>query len=113
MKVSMLRKHYPSFTPDERFRLAIAALACRDDDDLALLRMSCPMKTYNATDHPFHVQGSGARELCNASSISRSLVDSGSKRRRWHRCRRGPHHNYSGMCWGGVAGGGYRNRPSL
>lgn len=56
MKTSALRKHYPSLTPDERFRLALAALARRDDADLALLRTTCPMKTYDATDQAFQVQ---------------------------------------------------------
>jgi hypothetical protein len=51
-----LRKHYPNLTPDERFRLALAALARRDDADLALLRTTCPMKTYDATDQTFQVQ---------------------------------------------------------
>lgn len=53
MKASTLRKHYPALTADERFRLALAALARGDDDDLAVLRMTCPMKTYDATDEAF------------------------------------------------------------
>ncbi len=53
MKVSILRKHYPALTPDERFRLAIAALARGDDDDLTLLRTTCPKWTYEATDEAF------------------------------------------------------------
>ncbi len=48
MKMSTMRKHYPTLTGNERFRMAIAALACKDDDDHALLRSTCPMKTYTA-----------------------------------------------------------------
>jgi hypothetical protein len=56
MKASVLRKHYPSLTADERFSLALAALARGDDDDLAVLRMTCPMRTYDATDEAFQGQ---------------------------------------------------------
>src|SRR4051794_38015650 len=53
MKAGALRKHYPALTADERFRLALAALARGDDDDLAVLRMTCPLRTYDATDEAF------------------------------------------------------------
>lgn len=36
--------------------MAIAALARKDGDDLALLRTTCPMKTYQATDEDFQQQ---------------------------------------------------------
>jgi len=56
MKASALNKHYPSLTPDERFRLAIAALARKDHDVLALLRTTCPTKTYTAMNEDFQRQ---------------------------------------------------------
>jgi hypothetical protein len=56
MKASALTKHYPTLTANERFRLAIAALARGDDDDLALLRTTCPKKAYDATDREFQAQ---------------------------------------------------------
>jgi hypothetical protein len=63
MKASTLRKHYPALTADERFRLALAALARGDDDDLAVLRMTCPMKTYDATDEAFQGQWEGSARV--------------------------------------------------
>jgi hypothetical protein len=56
MRAGALRKHYPALTPEERFRLALAALARGDDDDLALLRKTCPKWTYEATDEEFQGQ---------------------------------------------------------
>jgi len=56
MKMSTMRKHYPTLTGNERFRMAIAALARKDDEDLALLRTTCPMKTYTAIDEDFQSQ---------------------------------------------------------
>ena len=53
MKMSTMRKHYPTLTGNERFRMAIAVLARKDDDDLALLRTTCPMKTCTAMDEDF------------------------------------------------------------
>ena len=53
MKASGLTKLYDRFTPDERVRLAIRALARSDDAEADRLARACPRKTYTMIDAGF------------------------------------------------------------
>ena len=50
MTAKALKNLYPRLRPDERFRLAVDAVARKDWDDLGLLSGSCPIYAYRATD---------------------------------------------------------------
>jgi hypothetical protein len=48
-----LGKLYDRFTPDERFRLAIEALARGDEEEVERLKDTCPRETYRMNDLAF------------------------------------------------------------
>jgi hypothetical protein len=53
MKASVLNRHYPDLTPDERFHLALAAIANGDEAERERLRLTCPRYTYTMNDADF------------------------------------------------------------
>lgn len=56
MKSSTLNKYDAILTPDERFRLALAALARDDDAEVRRLVATCPRHTYTMADTAFWEQ---------------------------------------------------------
>jgi len=48
-----LRKYDDLFTPDERFRLALAAMAREDDAEIQRLHETCPRHTYTMMEYEF------------------------------------------------------------
>ena len=60
MKKDQLGKLYDRFTPDERFRLVIEAVARGDEEDAKHLRDTCPRATYTMNDIAFGDQISGS-----------------------------------------------------
>jgi hypothetical protein len=49
-KSARLQRHYDKLTPDERFRLVVAAIARDDGSEIDALARTCPTKTYRMTD---------------------------------------------------------------
>ena len=63
MKKINLTKLYDRFTPEERLRLVIEALAREDDEEIGRLIASCPYKTYTQTDIAFAIPVIAAHDL--------------------------------------------------
>jgi len=66
LKSQKLSRHYDSLTPDERFKLALAALSRGDEDELLQLYATCPRKTYSMPDAAFHDKLEVAKEPIKA-----------------------------------------------
>jgi hypothetical protein len=67
MKKKNLTKLYDRFTPEERLRLVIEALARGDEAEKARLITSCPYKTYTQTDVAFAIPLLAAHDLIQAT----------------------------------------------
>jgi hypothetical protein len=56
MKSATLRRYDDLLIPDERFRLALAAMARDDEDEVRRLHETCPRAAYTMPDHDFTVR---------------------------------------------------------
>ncbi len=56
MKRTPLRQYNDRLSPDERFRLALAALGREDEAEVLLLHQTCPTAAYTMPDHAFSGQ---------------------------------------------------------
>ena len=74
MKKINLTKLYDRFTPEERLRLVIEALARKDDQEIGRLIASCPDKTYTQKDIAFKGPMMAAHELIQMACQDVDLV---------------------------------------
>jgi hypothetical protein len=64
MKQNALGKLYDRFTPEERFRLDVEAMARGDSEESRRLVDTCPRRSYTMTDVEFSGRWDGAIQLC-------------------------------------------------
>src|SRR5215213_3097294 len=58
-----LGRYYDRLTPEERFRLDVLALSCRDEEESERLTATCPRRGYTMNDWGFVGRWEAAREL--------------------------------------------------
>lgn len=64
-----LTKYYPKLTPRERVKLAIAAMARNDDEEIKLLTKTCPTENYVVTDPAYIDRVELTKDLSVAFSL--------------------------------------------
>jgi hypothetical protein len=72
MNISAVARHYDKLRPDERFRLAIEALARGDDQEVDRLAAACPRKVYREIDAEY-----GERVRVSSEIVSAVILDLG------------------------------------
>ena len=63
MSKNGLHRHYDRFTPEERFRLDVLAMARGDERESEKLTNTCPKRSYTMNDYAFVRRWETAREL--------------------------------------------------
>lgn len=63
MKAAVLNKYDSVLTPDERFRLALAAMARDDEAEVRRLQSTCPRRSYTMRDADFTDRFNGSRDV--------------------------------------------------
>ncbi len=63
MKSATLRKYDDLLVPDERFRLALAAMARDDEDEVRRLHATCPRAAYTMPDHDFTARWEASQDV--------------------------------------------------
>src|ERR687890_581736 len=63
MRKDRLGKFYDRFDPDERFRLALEAMARGDEEEIERLRDTCPRVRYTAIDIAYSDRISGSLKM--------------------------------------------------
>lgn len=74
MKEANLIKLYDRFTPEERLRLVIEALAREDKVEIGRLIQACPYKTYTQTDIAFAIPVKAAHDVIQVACQDLDLV---------------------------------------
>jgi hypothetical protein len=69
MRQNALGKFYDRFTPEERFRLDVEAMARGDSEESRRLVDTCPRRSYTMTDVRFSGRWDGAIQLCMAALL--------------------------------------------
>ncbi len=64
MKSATLNKYDDVLTADERFRLALAAMARGDEGEVERLKAACPRFTYTMPDHEFAERWQASHTAC-------------------------------------------------